>query len=146
MTQILLQNGIDNMQMNVLMGLFNSWNVDVVITEEKKQKNKSFSQLFSKTRGMWQDYAIDGEKLRNEAWGINEKTTVWYLLIQIYLLSITKTILQSVDLVKQYCLSHKLKLPDALIAATALVQNAKILTLNKKDFSHIPKVELFELT
>ncbi|MCL2434711.1 MAG: hypothetical protein FWD09_01060 [Lentimicrobiaceae bacterium] len=76
MTQILLQNGIDNMQMNVLMGLFNSWNVDVVITEEKKQKNKSFSQLFSKTRGMWQDYAIDGEKLRNEAWGINEKTTV----------------------------------------------------------------------
>jgi len=76
MTQILLQNGIDNMQMNVLMGLFNSWNVDVVITEEKKQENKSFSQLFSKTRGMWQDYDIDGEKLRNEAWGINEKTTV----------------------------------------------------------------------
>jgi len=25
---------------------------------------------------MWQDYDIDGEKLRNEAWGINEKTTV----------------------------------------------------------------------
>lgn len=76
MTQILLQNGIDNMQMNVLMGLFNSWNVDVVITEEKKQENKSFFQLFSKTRGMWQDYEIDGERLRNETWGINEKTTV----------------------------------------------------------------------
>jgi len=76
MTQILLQNGIDNMQMNVLMGLFNSWNVDVVVTEEKKQENRSFSQLFSKTRGMWQDYDIDGEKLRKEAWGINEKTTV----------------------------------------------------------------------
>jgi len=29
MTQIILQNSIDNMQMNVLMGLFNSWNVNV---------------------------------------------------------------------------------------------------------------------
>jgi len=73
MTQILLQNSIDNMQMNVLMGLFNSWNVDVVIKEEKKPENKSFSQLFSRTRGMWKDYDIDGDKLRNEAWGINEK-------------------------------------------------------------------------
>ena len=44
------------MQMNVLMGLFNSWNIDVVITDEKKSEKKSFSQLFSKTRGMWQDY------------------------------------------------------------------------------------------
>jgi hypothetical protein len=72
MTQILLQNSIDNMQMNVLMGLFNSWNVNVEITDEKKSEKKSFSQLFSKTRGMWQDYDIDGTTLRNEAWGINE--------------------------------------------------------------------------
>ena len=76
MIQILLQNSIDNMQMNVLMGLFNSWNVNVLITDEKKSENKTFSQLFSKTRGMWQDYDIDGDKLRNEAWGINEKTAI----------------------------------------------------------------------
>ena len=76
MTQILLQNSIDNMQMNVLMGLFNSWNVDVVITEKKKPEHKSFSQLFSKTRGMWQNYDIDGDKLRNETWGINKKTVI----------------------------------------------------------------------
>jgi hypothetical protein len=76
MTQILLQNSIDNMQMNVLMGLFDSWNVNVEIAEEKKFEKKSFSQLFSKTRGMWQDYDIDGAKLRNEAWGINEKTAI----------------------------------------------------------------------
>ena len=35
MTQITLKNSIDNMQMSVLMGLFNSWNVDVVIKDEK---------------------------------------------------------------------------------------------------------------
>ena len=32
MMQITLQNSIDNMQMNVLMGLFNSWNVGVIVT------------------------------------------------------------------------------------------------------------------
>ena len=76
MTQILIHNSIDNMQMNVLMGLFNSWNVDAVIKDEKKSEKKSFPQLFSKTRGMWKDYDIDGDKLRNEAWGINEKPAI----------------------------------------------------------------------
>jgi hypothetical protein len=69
MMQITLQNSIDNMQMNVLMGLFNSWNLDVVITEEKKSENKSFSQRFAKTRGMWKDYDIDAKQLRRDAWG-----------------------------------------------------------------------------
>ena len=69
MTQILLQDSIDNMQMNVLMGLFNSWNVGVVITDEKKSEKKSFSQLFSKTRGIWKDYDIDAKQLRRDAWG-----------------------------------------------------------------------------
>jgi hypothetical protein len=77
MTQILLKSGIDNMQMNVLMGLFDSWNVKVEITDKKVlEDNKRFSQLFSKTRGMWQDYDIDGAKLRDESWGLNEKTAI----------------------------------------------------------------------
>ena len=75
MTQIVLKNRIDSMQMNALMKLFDSWNVTVEITDEKKPEKKSFSQLFSKTRGMWQDYDIDGAKLRTEAWGINEQTS-----------------------------------------------------------------------
>ena len=51
----------------------------------------------------------------------------------------------AVDLVKQYCLSHALKLPDALLAATALTQNTKLLTLNKKHFSYIPNLKLYEM-
>jgi len=73
MTHIVLRNDIDTMQMNILKELFDSWNVAVEIREEKKAENKSFSQLFSKTRGIWQDYDIDANKLRNEAWGINEE-------------------------------------------------------------------------
>jgi len=72
MTRITLKNSINNVQLNILMELFNSWNVNAEITDEKTPENKSFSQLFSKTRGMWQDYDIDGTKLRNAAWGINE--------------------------------------------------------------------------
>jgi len=76
MTQIILKNNVDKIQMSVLMRLFESWDVNVEITNEKNLENKSFSQLFSKTRGMWQDYDIDGNKLRNEAWGINEKPAI----------------------------------------------------------------------
>ena len=50
----------------------------------------------------------------------------------------------AVDLVKRYCLSHKLKLPDAQIAATALHYDAALLTLNRKDFAYIPNLKLYE--
>ena len=50
----------------------------------------------------------------------------------------------AVELVKQYCLSHKLKLPDAQIAATALLYNAELFTLNKKDFVYIPNLKFYE--
>ena len=69
MTQILLQNSIDTMQMNVLIGLFNSWNVNVIITDEKKREDRPFSQRFARTRGMWKDYDIDAKQLRRDAWG-----------------------------------------------------------------------------
>jgi predicted nucleic acid-binding protein len=50
----------------------------------------------------------------------------------------------AVNLVRQYCLSHKLRLPDAQIAATALLYGAKLLTLNKKDFWYIPNLKFYE--
>jgi len=50
----------------------------------------------------------------------------------------------AVDLVKQFCLSHKFKLPDAQIAATALFHNAELFTLNRKDFVFIPNLKLYE--
>ena len=69
MTQIVLRNGIDNMRMSVLMGLFDSWNMKVEVTDEKIPENKSFSPRFARTRGMWKDYDIDAKQLRRDAWG-----------------------------------------------------------------------------
>ena len=39
--------------------------------------------------------------------------------------------------IEQYCLSYRLQLPDALIAATALELDCELATINKKDFRFI---------
>jgi predicted nucleic acid-binding protein len=47
------------------------------------------------------------------------------------------------NLMEKYCLSHKLTIPDAIIAATAIYYDAPLFTLNTKDFRFIPKLKLF---
>jgi predicted nucleic acid-binding protein len=49
----------------------------------------------------------------------------------------------AVRLVETYCLSHKLSLGDALIAATALCHNLELYTLNVKDFVFLPGLKLY---
>ena len=43
-----------------------------------------------------------------------------------------------------YSLSHKLTLPDALIAAIALVHTLELYTLNAKDFQFIADIQLYQ--
>ncbi len=44
---------------------------------------------------------------------------------------------------KTYALSHKLTIPDALIASTAIIHQIQLYTLNKKDFTFIPDLILY---
>lgn len=48
-----------------------------------------------------------------------------------------------VELMGKYVLSHRLSLPDALIAATALRHDAVLYTFNLKDFKYIPGLRLY---
>ncbi len=48
----------------------------------------------------------------------------------------------AVDLVRHYRLSHGLLIPDALIAATALVLNEPLLTKNQRDYRFIASLNL----
>ena len=48
-----------------------------------------------------------------------------------------------IELMEQYSLSHGLAIPDALIAATALVHSLELFTLNKKDFRFIQGLSLY---
>ena len=50
---------------------------------------------------------------------------------------------QLVTLMEAYSLSHKLSIPDAIIAATALVYELELYTLNLKDFRFIPGLTLY---
>jgi tRNA(fMet)-specific endonuclease VapC len=50
---------------------------------------------------------------------------------------------QFIQLMSQYSLSHKLAIPDALIAATALVNDVELYTLNIKDFRFIENIRLY---
>ncbi len=48
------------------------------------------------------------------------------------------------SLMVKYSLSHKLSIPDAIIAATALFFNLPLFTLNTKDFKYLPDLILFK--
>ena len=51
----------------------------------------------------------------------------------------------AIKLVEKYALSHKLALPNALIAATAIYHKLELYTLNNKDFRFLESVKLFNL-
>lgn len=53
---------------------------------------------------------------------------------------------KAIQLIREYHLSHDLRLPDALIAATALVLDIELFTYNLKDFRFLPGIKLHELT
>jgi tRNA(fMet)-specific endonuclease VapC len=48
------------------------------------------------------------------------------------------------QLMADYSLSHKLSLPDGLIAATSLIENINLYTLNLKDFKYIKGIKLYD--
>jgi predicted nucleic acid-binding protein len=48
-----------------------------------------------------------------------------------------------IDLMRCYSLSHKVPVPDMLIAATAISHDVMLYTLNTKDFKFIPDLNLY---
>jgi predicted nucleic acid-binding protein len=51
----------------------------------------------------------------------------------------------AVSLIDKFHLSHGLKIPDAIIGATAVVHDIELYTYNIKDFSFIPNIRLYKL-
>ena len=48
-----------------------------------------------------------------------------------------------INLISIYALSHRLAVPDGFIAATAIVYDVELFTLNKKDFRFIDGLKLY---
>lgn len=65
MTQIILKDDIDQSKIDALLFFLKSWDIDV---ELKTTENKKSSK-FSLSKGIWNDYNVNAEELRNKAWG-----------------------------------------------------------------------------
>jgi tRNA(fMet)-specific endonuclease VapC len=63
-------------------------------------------------------------------------------LLRVYSID-TAVSAQFIRLMDTYSLSHKLSIPDALIASTALVNQLELYTLNSKDFRFITGLNLY---
>lgn len=48
------------------------------------------------------------------------------------------------ELLSKYALSHKLAIPDGFIAATAIVNDVELFTLNLKDYRFIDNLKLYK--
>lgn len=92
------------------------------------------------------DYAIDttiyveliqGSKNKGEIARIEK------VIREIPLIQINKKVSEkTIDLIRRFSNSHGLILPDALIAATCLVNELKLITFNVKDFRFIKGLEI----
>ncbi|MDR1919724.1 MAG: type II toxin-antitoxin system VapC family toxin [Tannerellaceae bacterium] len=81
---------------------------------------------------------FSGAKNKRELHTIRKDISNWIVL------PIQREIsIMAVSLVERYCLSHKLDLPDSLIAATAIYHKLELFTLNLKDFTFIPELQLY---
>ena len=50
-----------------------------------------------------------------------------------------------IELMSRYSLSHKVSIPDMLIAATAISHDLELYTLNTRDFKFIPELNLYSI-
>ena len=65
-------------------------------------------------------------------------------LRQIHIIQMNEKIsTKMIDLVENYALSHTLAVPDAIIAATSIIEDIPLYTLNLKDFRFVPELELY---
>lgn len=53
--------------------------------------------------------------------------------------------LEAIEIFEQYRLSHGLKIPDCLIAATSKILEMDLFTYNLKDYKFITKLKLFKV-
>ncbi len=51
---------------------------------------------------------------------------------------------KAVELVRDFKLSHDLKIPDAIIGALAIIYQVPLFTYNRKDFRFMPGIILYE--
>jgi predicted nucleic acid-binding protein len=117
---------------NILIELYNNNHAVIAILQNIGEDNIAISAI---TAGELIFGALNKKELQTIKKDVN-KLTVFHindLISKKY-----------IELMYQYSKSHGLAIPDAIIAATALVYNVKLYTLNIKDFKFIDGLVLFD--
>ena len=72
-----------------------------------------------------------------------ELRTIEKFLARFIIVKVTETISDmAVELLRQYRLSHRLLIPDGIIAATAIVRQESFATKNQRDYQFITGLKL----
>ncbi len=69
MQQLILKTDIDATKMEALLFFLKSWNIDAELKTTPMLKEKK--QDFSLAVGMWENYDINANELRKQAWNRN---------------------------------------------------------------------------
>ena len=90
--------------------------------------------------------AVTRMELLVGAWNNAELRKIEKSLDAIQEISISEDIsAKAVDLIRNYAKSHGLKIPDAIIAATAIDQSVHLFTYNIRDFKFIKGLTLYSV-
>jgi len=96
----------------------------------------------------WDEYFINSivrMEFKIGALNKRELKKINYILSNIKALKIDQDILNlAEDIIEKYGLAYGLSIYDAIIAATCLIYDLKLWTLNKKDFKFIKELNLYE--
>ena len=72
-----ISGNIVQYQMDVVLSMLKSWDIDAKVEKIEQRVSKAGEPPVSLpfSAGMWADYDIDDQTLRNKAWKTHEKTT-----------------------------------------------------------------------
>ena len=72
----------------------------------------------------------------------NELNKIKKAIASLNILNVNDKIsIKSMKLIESFSKSHGLKIPDALIAATTIIENTDLFTYNKKDYKFIREIK-----
>ena len=107
-------------------------------------KNKDFLKNYN-----FQELFINDIVIMELYQGARNKNDLAFIKKEIAIFKILKTNQEIITLAKQlvekYSLSHNMKIMDALIAATTMVYDLELMTLNEKDFKYLTQLNLKKL-
>ena len=70
-THFIIKENIAQNKVNIILNMLNSWNIDVEVSKIETPANEVSIPSFS--TGLWTDYNIDDQSLRNKAWGTHKR-------------------------------------------------------------------------